>query len=462
MQKISNCLSQSLSTQSYWLKTFFYGKFYPIIVGIVALISYVSYFPYLALTVFVLFACTLLLLYRDLTPFLILPMGVVIMFRNFSDAAHPYCIVLYGLVAVCLIAHFILYPPKHVSGKLFLPFLAITIALFLGGVGSRYVTEYKNGLFFAFMTGPFLAFVYYLFSAYILPPKEFDLRKYFSYIIIVLAVIISFEILLHQFLFKLNLPVELKCDIGWANINAAATLLLFSIPICWYKITKSNYSCLYFILLFILYLGVIVSNSHGCIGITIAMTPFLAIFSVVKCNSLKKRTLTIIYCSMLLAITLGVSLAIILTNGTIVNEVLQNFFNDSGRLELYDEALWLFKDFPIFGVGLGYVNADATLTTDALHAYNFHSTLFHVCATMGIVGLIAYVYYFIQRFRILGAKNTSFNLFSLTAFVMYTLYGLMDTCEFMIMPQMLIVTILIVIVEKTNKRDYEKSPSLLY
>ena len=444
--------------QNFWLDNFFYGKIYPVIIALVALISYVSNFPYFALTVFVAVACFLLFLYRDLTPFLILPMGVVFIFSNgFIPATHPYCIVLYCLAAISIIAHFIIYPPKRVKGKLFLPLLFISIALFLGGLGARHVTEYKNSLFFAFMTGPFLLFVYYLFACYVNPPKNLNLKDYFSYIISVLAVTISIEVFIHQNIFAPNLPIKLKYDIGWTNINGAASLLLLSIGICWYSVNKSKYPCLYIALLSIIYFGIFATKSDGCIGIALASTPFLAIVSVIKSKGATKRKLTTIYCLILLLSLVCATVLIIATDGEIINKLIKGFFDDNGRMPLYEEAISLFKRFPILGVGLGYVKPDTLFIVGGLYAYNFHSTFFHVCATMGIVGFLAYVYYFVQRFRILGAKNTLFNLFALISFIMYELYGMVDTCEFTIMPQMFILTILIVVVEQTNKRGHENS-----
>ena len=132
-------------------------------------------------------------------------------------------------------------------------------------------------------------------------------------------------------------------------------------------------------------------------------------------------------------------------------------FSDNGRIELFNEGWQLFLQYPFFGVGIGYAPPDAT-GVNALLAYNFHSTFFHVVATMGIVGLITFTYYFIARYQILTKKNTAFNLFSFMAFTFMESYGFVDTCEFNIMPLIFVVTFLLIVVELENQKEREILP----
>ena len=81
---------------------------------------------------------------------------------------------------------------------------------------------------------------------------------------------------------------------------------------------------------------------------------------------------------------------------------------DSGRIKLFKEAWELFKAHPIFGVGKGYVGTGTP--TNEIGIYWFHSTFFQVIASMGIVGLMAYVYYYWARLKILFSNiKNSFN-----------------------------------------------------
>ena len=137
---------------------------------------------------------------------------------------------------------------------------------------------------------------------------------------------------------------------------------------------------------------------------------------------------------------------------------LAHSFSDNGRLPLYKESLFLFAKYPIFGAGAGYINYDTELITNGIRIYNFHSTFFHVIATMGIIGFFAYLYYFVERFKILMARYNAFTFFMLTAFIMFECYGMVDTCEFNAIPLMCAVTVMLVVVEINKGNDCSPLP----
>ncbi|MBQ8426325.1 MAG: O-antigen ligase family protein, partial [Clostridia bacterium] len=131
------------------------------------------------------------------------------------------------------------------------------------------------------------------------------------------------------------------------------------------------------------------------------------------------------------------------------------FFSDSSRTKLYEEALNLFAKYPLFGSGLGYVESD-TVSALSISLYNFHSVFFHVLATMGIVGIVAYIFYYIARFKILMKNYNCFSLFATIAFLMFECYAFIDTAEFNVIPLMSTVTVFITIVELTNKKSNDE------
>ena len=91
--------------------------------------------------------------------------------------------------------------------------------------------------------------------------------------------------------------------------------------------------------------------------------------------------------------------------------LLDRGFGTSGRDVLYKEAIELFKAHPLFGVGRGYLGPNYKL--NSVGVYWFHSTVLQVAATMGIVGLAAYAYYYYVRFAILF-KNFKYSFKTLS------------------------------------------------
>ena len=132
-----------------------------------------------------------------------------------------------------------------------------------------------------------------------------------------------------------------------------------------------------------------------------------------------------------------------------VLSLIKRGMGSSGRTELFKEAWGLFKAHPIFGVGKGYMGPNTP--PSAIGVYFFHSTFFQVIACMGIVGLAAYAYFYIIRFKILF-KNIkhSFNLFCLALLIGFEGYSLLDTGTFIAYPFMALIVIITLLLERVQ------------
>ena len=145
------------------LKSLFYSKFYLAYLALFTVLFYCTNTPVLGLSFFALLACVTLLLYRDLTPFMPLHLFVVLIFRDFSAFDNLWVFLIFVPVAICLIAHFFIYPIKKVFiGKLFFPIIFVSIALLLGGLFSPYYKDFARGLITTLTVGPLILFAYFL------------------------------------------------------------------------------------------------------------------------------------------------------------------------------------------------------------------------------------------------------------------------------------------------------------
>ena len=134
---------------------------------------------------------------------------------------------------------------------------------------------------------------------------------------------------------------------------------------------------------------------------------------------------------------------------------------DSGRTNLYSDAWRIFNEHPVFGAGFGYFNdfVYSPASSSQLRLFNFHSTLFQVIGSMGLFGLIVYVYYFWARISVFTKYNNTFNLFAFFAFLLYSSYGFIDTVEFSTIPGVLAVTMITLMTEFSNTQEKPfKSP----
>ena len=99
--------------------------------------------------------------------------------------------------------------------------------------------------------------------------------------------------------------------------------------------------------------------------------------------------------------------------------------NDSGRFELYREAIACFFEYPIFGVGYGYAGSWHAMT-NFMGVYMFHDTILQFVACLGIVGFTAFAYFYFARMEILFEVKTEYSLFMLMVFIGFEGYSLLD------------------------------------
>ncbi len=443
------------------LKSFFYSKYYLAYLSLFTVLFYCTNTPVLGLSFFALLACITLLFYRDLTPFLPLHLFVVLIFRNFSVFDSLWVFLIFVPVAVCLVLHFIYYPIKKVFfGKLFFPIVGVSVALLLGGLFSPYYQNFARGLITTLTVGPLILFAYFLFSQYISPPKEIDVRQYFFFALCMIAFAACAELFLQVF-FQVNLHPTQMYTLGWGSWNSVGAILLFSIPACWYMMLYSRNGHAYLLLLIFFYYSMYLTQSEGAAGTAFAMTPIILLTTIFK-GSLKKNKYRILKVATLLFFTFIVitifAFAVMGKLPRYIELFLLELGNDSSRTKLYKEAMDLFAKFPVFGVGCGYTNPDSFLSAQlfSLTTYNFHSTIIHVLATMGIVGIIAYAFYYVARFKIICKSPSPFNLFAFFAFIMFEIYASVDTGEFCVIPLLFCITALFVVVEKNNYQPKEE------
>lgn len=435
------------------LEKFFYGPYFPIYIALFVTLFFVMETAILGLFLVSITASIIFLRFKDATPIIPLLFFVVLIFRDYDVMGGflPYLALAPAIISFIL--KFFIYPVKNFKpGKLFVPLILVCYALFLGGLFSP-LGDYLNGIPVMVTIGPVMLVIYLFFSAYICPPKNYDIKKYICFVLTILGLTAT----AHLAFYRLNMDVYKNNSfvlwfLGWGNVNCAATLILLAVPSCWYLITQTKNIGLFFILLGFLYCGAILSNSAGVTAICLIFTPILAFFGYKKTSIYHRKAyiitiLTITLILIIIAVYFAISYSF---NELIIT--LKPFFSDSSRSKLYKKALSLFSEFPLFGVGLGYIGSNFGDHTGIL-VYNFHSVLFHVMATMGIMGIVAYVFYYIARFKILMKSDSHSSLFLTIAFIMFECYAFIDTSEFNAIPLMSTLTVLITVVEITNKKS---------
>lgn len=449
------------------MEGFFYSALYPFLLAVFAFICYVFSLPFLGVVLVFVTGSYLLVTTRDATPIIPLPLYFMFFLRNLDVTGSLVFYLMIIPVAICLVIHFIRFPLERFNfGKLFVPLCLVAGALFMGGILSPYVSAYAKGLLYTIPLGLVTLVVYVYFANYVCYPEDFDFKKYFATIVMIMGLLATAELFYYRYCFhvlKNNLFIE--HELGWTNINTIASIILLAIPFACYLAAKSSHIYPHVLIVLTLYVALYMTGSEGSFGIAGVFLPFLAFFVYIRTSKENKRRFNLFLFASVTAVVCCLILLEVTGKIEKLTSIIDKFLKsgDSGRTKLYKDAWKIFNDYPVFGAGFGYFNdyVYSPSSSSQLRLFNFHSTFFQVIGSMGLFGLVVYFYYFYARISILTEKNNTFNLFAFFSFLLFASYGFIDTVEFATIPGVLTITLVILITEFANAHDRGFKPKLL-
>ena len=436
--------------------SFLYGAYYPVAVFAWVFLCFALRLQTVGLFAMILFACFVVLKAEDITPIAVLFLSFLFLITDYSlIPTMPYNIA-YAVFILCLIIHYVFRHKKRiVLGRLFLPICLVSASLFLSGVFSPFINV-QFGLTYAFAVGPLVLIIYLVFLNGIRPPAGFNVKKYFCYVFILCAALPCLELMLAKSFPDYFLSSPYK-DIGWGNNNTIGALTLTAVPCCFYLLVKTGKSfiCLSVAMFFVA--SAYITGSDGCLGIICLLFPFLCVLAFRQLDKkYRKEYMLCVFSLFMLALIFAVTVFAVYSIEEITEEIKKRA-NDSGRIQLYLHAWELYKGYPIFGVGQAYTNDTVFVGKglEFLSGFNFHSVVFHVLATLGTFGAIAYTVYYVQRIRIIFEKFSNFNLFAGASFLGFFSYAVIDVSEFNVIPLLAVLTVLFAVTEICNAKKAE-------
>ena len=334
-------------------------------------------------------------------------------------------------------------------GSMTVPQLVLSVVLMIGGLGVCTAAEYTRALPNAIMLGFGGLAIYLLVYCYAGRDERREVGIYFSKMLMWFGFVVLAEMAVWYI--RADLPPSqwgsVARDFGWGIENNASTILSVSAPMCFYLAVRYRWGGIYALCGLAQYIGIILTYSRGGILMAAVTGPVCAVVALVKAVD-KKR--------------MGMAYAVIIAAGVVaigvlfddiaaaIKSLFDQGFGPSSRDLLYAEAWKLFCSHPFLGVGLGYNGDHFTINT--MQFYWFHSTLFQVLANMGVVGVLAYAFYYIARFRTLRKLRNPFNVFMLIAWLGFEGYSMMDTGTFVPFPTMALVLVTAGIAELISSR----------
>ena len=377
----------------------------------------------------------------------------------------PYLIVFVILVVSAFIYHFIRFKVKLRGGALTLGLLLIAIGYVLSFTINDNTKNSMVTYILQVIVGPIYLFIYLLL---IDTSKETKIEKtifllFLVGILISLQFIASYARCLIMYVssgdaenvisaFKYGISNKWEhFELGYGVLNDGAMYLAFFMPTSMYYICKrkNNWP---FILVFVLQvgLGLISVSRGGYIGIGISF-----ILSAIVLFKYASKTTKIAFGSVV-----GVAVIVLVSFPGLASSIIERFKSmmgdnigdaSNGRFELYRMAIEQFIEKPFVG-GSFFANISDGSLIYANRPIIYHSTIFHVLGTMGLVGVGALIFHLYQVGKLFKKKFSFGVLILLVGMVATHIHGLIDNTFYMV--NYMIITILIyVAVEKSEPNE---------
>lgn len=409
------------------VKKFISSGFYLVLI---ALICYVSWaFSLVLMGLSILTLILVIVLVTQPNSFYCLPV-FLLAFYMFPDFKPTYYFagIHLGIFAVAVIFNLIVYKRKLQKSNLFYALLGTFLAAIVGGIVYTtmtygFIKYFKDVLFMLVLTVSFSGGFLFLNSTVSLKDLNTDYKKYISKVILLVAVLTIAQMITY-YLRSDNIALAISrktLRLGWGNTNTLAAVLMITIPFTLYLSTCYRYGAFFSVLAFLEYTAIWITHSRGCILISTAMLFLYLLYLIITTKNANRYIIIVNMALYLLAALVFVTLF----KDEFLNlfgMIFEKGFDDSGRFNLYKEAWALFKKHFIFGTGY-YYKTDQTRS----FMYMFHCTVLQIAANLGIIGIIAFGYFYYHKYKIL-IKNLKcpMGVATLVAIISLELYGLID------------------------------------
>jgi len=440
--------SSSLAKLHHIADKFYHSWFYLLLITAIGAWGFVAKQEIIAIYIIIAFAFTGLALCRDITPFFIAIMivGMAPLARyNQKDYFNPLYYSL-AIVIPAIIARIILTPTKLKKGYFFLPTLAVAIAITVGGIGFLTVREYFSMpvMYYTIGLGFGMLFVYSFLEGGVPARCTRNQIDFFAKIMVCAGIMgiimIASTYIRHYQLIETSFG-RFNSYFQWGN-NLSNNLLL-TMPMTFYLASRSKRPLLLFALAILQYFALVLSLSRGgMIFSAIGLVGGMAFCLYYAKGHRAKLVVTFL-------LFFGVFLGMLIPHyNTIVKQL--HISGDESRVHMYKLAVTLFKKYPLVGTGLAY-NPKMYYSPKPMCIYWYHSTLFQIIGSLGLVGIIAYLTQAAYRARALLATKSKFNAFAMLSILGFAAYSMVNVGYFTPLPFVVVVSMLFIMVDRNNK-----------
>lgn len=439
-------------------KGFLYSDLYLLLVFAVCFFGWHFKLENIGISVLALGIVLIMLFHDDFAPVLPIILAVCFIVPNrpasdyVSNNGLLYAIVV-PIVVLSIIFFFIKNKKKIKLGPQFLGLMCLCVPYFLGGILYDF-DIWARGILTTIALFGAVVVMYLMLRNGI---KSFD-KVYFAKICMYAGLLIVFETFSYFIFSGETFEVLLKrksLHVGWGMSNIIGAMMLLCIPMTLYLSYKDKAHTPIAAVAFLLELvTLILTLSRASILAGLIGIPALFVYTAVK---VKHKEYFFISYGAILAVLCAVIL-LCMDQASLIWERITIFeftsegmdVLDSGRLEIYAQAMKEFLLSPIYGVGAAF-----KFNHDGFNSYWYHNSFIQFMVNGGTIGLLGYIAHLFFKFKMLCARGSDvINKFILVALVIWELYGMLD-CNYFVFCQPILMTMLLVFAERNLPKNYD-------
>ena len=352
------------------IRGFLSGYYYPIAVGLLALLSHIFALEAAVAPIIVL-SCILVLVLLDSAEYILSPLVIftTLLSRkhtptvpSYSDyLTRPGVLVLVIIMALGLLAAIVFFFAKGARYRriklrgewTFVSLLIFCAMLFVTAIPTG-ADMWKN-LAFALLQSVALVIPFLLLRFGVSEENKARLADYLSYTALVLSSVIILELLylyLTGDVLSGGALDKESITLGWGIWNSIGGMLTMTLPLLFLGAVRGKHTAIYLAAATLTYIAAVLTLSRNALVFgTVIFAASLIICAL--CGEKKKLF------RRFLLVLVGIFALIVLIFGSKLAEILSDYinrgFSDNGRFELWQDSLSAFLKNPIFGVGFyGY------------------------------------------------------------------------------------------------------------
>lgn len=307
--------------------------------------------------------------------------------------------------AAAVVFNLIYYRRPFVRGRFFFPQLAVSVALSLGGLFCISAEEYfaPAALYHSIGCGFFMLFIYYLASSRMTANKRrYDRTEMLARIIYsggLLAAFLIFSFYIENF----EQFIEKGSLLYFKPRNYISSIIMMALPMSCIYIKRND---LHLLPMLFMYAAMLMTGSRsGLIFGTVSLV--LSLFYVYLTNKKSRKLYNVL---LLVAIVPVAYIAVRFLPELYSSRMSNGFFTkgDATRIKFIKSGISDFLQYPIFGIGIGNLAHFSIFKayTPGSIVY-FHNIVIQVIASMGLVGVFAYLFNFYTRLKVLRQSRKS-------------------------------------------------------